>query len=97
MRRLIHSVGSLVFVTLAFGCAAPVSEPSAEEIGTAASPQLDPGEHTYAIAQSGSTAASAWAGTISSGADVEYWVTLPDYSATATRSFRLWFSSRRSQ
>ncbi len=88
MRRVFASSGAVVLSVLVAGCAAePVDSPPPDEaVGTAASPQIGPLKG-YTIQQAGVTVAAAWRGTITSGADVEYWVALPSYSASAARTF----------
>jgi hypothetical protein len=80
----------MAVVSLGAGCAVPVEEPGSGEpgaegpLGEAASREIDPG--MFQMTQGGTTVASAWKGTISSGASVEYWVAKAGYSAGAART-----------
>lgn len=91
MRLVLSALGLAALFSMTPGCVdgpgldAPESD--AEEVAEAASPQLDPGYKSYTIKQSGVTVASAWAGTLSSGAVAEYWAARPAYSGPAARSF----------
>lgn len=88
MRLFLSTLGIFALLSLA-GCVAaeaPDDTESEEDVGAAASAQLDPGENVYVIKQGGLIVASAWAGIISSGAQVEYWVAKPSYSASAART-----------
>ena len=84
---------SLAFVTLSClsaGCVDTTAgeEPDAEdEVGSASSAQIDP-LRSFLLKQGGVTVASAWAGSMASGAPVEYWVAKATYSASAPRTFQ---------
>src|SRR4051794_5713873 len=88
MRPVIASSLAIFLFALIPACAAGIANESAPEeaVSSAASPQIDPYKG-YTITQLGATAGSAWRGTISTGADVEYWVELPGSSESAPRSF----------
>ena len=89
MRLFLSTLGIFTLLSLAgcVGAEAPDDAESEEDVGTAPSAQIDPGIRTYAIKQSSVLVASAWAGTIASGAQVEYWAAKPAYSASAARTF----------
>lgn len=94
MRLVISSLCLVALASMAAGCVDASggeqdseSESGEEQVAEAASAQLDPGWRTYSIKQSGVLVASAWAGTISTGEVVEYWVSKPSYASTAARTF----------
>lgn len=92
MRLLFSFLALLAVSSMAAGCTVqsdgedPDADAEREEVATAQSPQVVIGDKRYLIQQSGVTVASAWAGTIGSGATVEYWAAKPTYVDTAARS-----------
>ena len=84
------SVPSIVLAVpflLAVGCGADDVANPAGSLDVLSAAQIDGGWMGYTVAQSRSTVLAAWAGTISTGSKVEYWVTLPAYNGSAPRTF----------
>ena len=92
-RSPITGLGVLALVVVAATAACSAGADSArdsalaERTGTVKQPQIDP-FRTYFIFEGGLLNASAWAGPIASGANVEYWVSKPRYLSGATRTFK---------
>lgn len=90
MRLFLSSLSLFTVLSMLTACDpqdVPDDAETEEETGAASSAQIDPGIRAYAIKQSGVLVAHAWAGTISSGAQVEYWAAKPTYSPGAERTF----------
>src|SRR4051812_27728572 len=67
----------------AIGCGG--GEAPEGDVGAAALPQITP--DVFLLLQDGATVGSAWKGTITGGATVEFWVSGSAYDAGAARTF----------
>jgi hypothetical protein len=87
MRHLISSLALVALSTLIAGCIADSTRDVEEHTGEAVSAQVDGGVKSYTITQASLIKGSAFAGVISSGNEVEYWVAKSGYSSGASRTF----------
>ena len=85
MRILSVSFGVAAIALLVTGCVAEAGDSGPDEnVGVATQAQID-AYRSYSITQAGVVTASAWAGPITGGSTVEYWVAKSGYNATAAR------------
>jgi hypothetical protein len=78
MNRRMIALGLVGLALAAAGCLGSGESADEGPVGAARGAQIEP-QRTYAMKQSGVMVASAWAGTTTGGAQVEYWAALPSY------------------